>query len=47
MARTATLASGRAFISHAGDPGLIPGRDGPKLLNQVVTAPLANTWQQV
>ena len=32
--------SGRAFASHVGDRGSIPGRDRPKLLKQVVTAPL-------
>ena len=35
---------GRAFASHAGDRGSIPGRDGPKSLKQVVTAPLSNAW---
>ena len=36
----------RAFASHAGDRGSIPGRDRPNSLKQVVTAPLPNTWQQ-
>ena len=38
--------SGRAFASCAGDRGLIPGRDRPKSLKQVVTAPLPNARQQ-
>ena len=37
----------RAFASHAGDRGSIPGRDKPKSLKQVVTAPLPNAWQPV
>ena len=33
--------------SHVGDRGSITGRDKPKSLNQVVTAPLPNAEQQV
>ena len=37
----------RAFVSHAGDQGSIPGRDIPESLKQVVTAPLPNARPQV
>ena len=39
--------SGRTFVSLAGDRGSIPGRDIPKTLKQVVTAPLPNARQPV
>ena len=29
------------------DRGSIPGRDSPRSLKQVMTAPLRNAWQQV
>ena len=38
---------GRSFASHVGDLGSIPGRDQPKSLKQVVTAPLPNARQQM
>ena len=38
---------GRALASHAGERGSIPGRDKPKSLKQVVTAPLPNARQKV
>ena len=38
---------GRSFASHTGDRGSIPGRDKPKSLKQVMTAPLPNARQQV
>ena len=39
--------SGRAFASHAGDHGSIPGRDRPKLLKHVLTALLTSARQRV
>ena len=39
--------SGRAFASHAGDRGSIPGRVRPKLLKQVLTALLPSARQRV
>ena len=39
--------SGREFAPHVGDRGSIPGREMPKSLKQVVTAPLPNARQQV
>ena len=39
--------SGRAFASHPGDWGSIPGRDRPKSIKQVVTTPLQSAWQHV
>ena len=34
--------SAKAFASHAGDQGSIPGQHRPKSLKQVVTGPLGN-----
>ena len=34
----------RAFVSHAGDRGSIPGRDRPKSSKLVVRAPLPNAF---
>ena len=45
--RRGTWFSGRAFASHDGDQGSIPGRDRPKSLEKVVTAPLPSARQQV
>ena len=39
--------NGRAFAWHSRDQGSIPGRERPKSLKQVVTAPLPNALQQV
>ena len=39
--------TGRAFASHAGDRGSIPGRNRPTSLKQAVTDPLPNAWQLV
>ena len=37
----------KALASNAGEQGSIPGRDKPKSVKQVVTAPLPNARQQV
>ena len=37
----------KAFTSHAGDRGSIPGRNRPKLLKQVVTDPMPSVRLQV
>ena len=42
MSRILTIAP-----SHAENRASIPGRDRPKSLKHVVTAPMPNTWQQV
>ena len=39
--------SGRAFASHAGDRGSIPGRNRPKSLKQAVSTPMLSARQQV